>query len=298
MFFLQTPKQCWIYWGVVLLFGGIVYRKTITDTSKKPKKEELPPPPPPDPEEVYKEKAKKKWLRSFQGITTLSFNQNIESVFYNRKMYEQLMVSENEIERIWKQRILMENTPRGTIIMYFNAYKRGFAYYSDQTIPYSLINAVAMKYVLTYFCRDFFIDEIETKDLILSPFIELYEKDAFQKKQEKSEKGIDIKSGPFLKSKNFVQKNQLQAGANVVSNIGSNKTNTNTEPVKEYVKNRFIYEGKICNFTILQKYKIPLVTTKKKTSAIKYSDFKQWHNPQTSIGESSSMVTSLFCNNL
>jgi hypothetical protein len=44
--------------------------------------------------------------------------------------------------------------------MYYDAYKMGFAYFCDQkVISYDVLNAVAMKYVKIYRCRDFFMDE-------------------------------------------------------------------------------------------------------------------------------------------
>jgi|GEM_PF-6137966 len=318
MSFLYTPNKCWFYWAVLLLGGGSAICIRNREHWKSVKKqnspsEEKPVPPPPDPEEVYKDLAKKKWLRSYQGVTTLSYNKNVDALFYDRKAYEIQMLAANDLETVWRRRVLMESTPRGLVIMYFNAYKRGFTYFADQSIPYALINAVAMKYVVLYFCRDFFIDEMETMDLILSPLIDLYEKDAFQKKpvgDKKGEKAIDIKSGPFLKSKHFVQKSQLQAssgGSNMYTNVASTGSASKSEPMKEYVKNRFVYEGKICNYSLLQKYDIvKAAKPSKKVSPIKYSDFKNWHHPQTPQtpvggggggggGGGDSLVPSMFC---
>ena len=42
--------------------------------------------------------------------------------------------------------------------MHYDLYKNGFAYYCNDSLNYNLLNAVAMKYVITFFCRDFFID--------------------------------------------------------------------------------------------------------------------------------------------
>ena len=49
--------------------------------------------------------------------------------------------------------------------MYYDVFKSGFAYYADQnSIPYSILNAMAMKYVVVYFCRDFFVDDSIIKE--------------------------------------------------------------------------------------------------------------------------------------
>lgn len=73
---------------------------------------------------------------------------------------EELQHKDNPWEASWRRRVLMEPTPRGNVYMHYDVYKQGFAYYCDQSVmPYEVLNAVAMKYVLTYRCRDFFVDE-------------------------------------------------------------------------------------------------------------------------------------------
>ena len=276
------------------IFGIITTKYLYNYLRRKPLNKQLVnSPPPPDPEDIYKEKAKQLFNQSC--IKDINYNQNVDMCFYDRKLYESIMQVPNDLERIWKQRVLMESTPRGIVIMYFNAYKRGFEYFSDQSMPYVLINAIVMKYVLRYFCRDFFIDECESVEM--SPLIDIYEKDAYQKK---SEKVIDMKSGPFLKSKNYVQKNPVQSPASSqnipVIKIGTQ--NFSNEPEKEYVKNRVIHMGKICNFSMLQKYNIPRPVKKKSTttSEVKYSDFKSWRNPKTPVSDKT--TTSFFCETL
>ena len=108
----------------------------------------------------YTEKETKKFLETYSTTETTDINSSIQSVFYDSDSYKNIMsVANNELENYWKRRILFENTPRGNIIMHYDAYKLGFTYYSDTSgLPYSLLNAVAMKYVRIYKCRDFFID--------------------------------------------------------------------------------------------------------------------------------------------
>ena len=46
-------------------------------------------------------------------------------------------------------------------LMYYDLFKQGFAYHSDESfVSHNVLNAVAMKYVNTYFCKDFFLDEL------------------------------------------------------------------------------------------------------------------------------------------
>jgi hypothetical protein len=72
--------------------------------------------------------------------------------------------------------------------------------------------------------------------------------------------------------------------------------NSSNEPEKEYVKNRVIHMGKICNFSMLQKCNIPRPVKQKTTSEVKYSDFKSWRNPKTPVSDKT--TTSFFCETL
>lgn len=178
-------------------------------------------------------------------------NQNIDPIFYYRKGLVEVMKNENNnIEKQWNARVLIQYTPRGNIIMFYDAYKGGFAYYSDHTaIPIRILNAVAMKYVMRFFCLDFFVDEIALKNNT-SPIIPLLDEED-REENEKIKKvltrlsentKVDAEKMPFLKPKNY----QATVEADT----------TAVEPVnKEKRINKFIHLGKINNYSILQKKK-------------------------------------------
>jgi len=204
-----------------------------------------------------------------QEINNSKYSENIENLFYNKQEFSSMLVDENNVvEKLWKTRILFESTPRGNIIMYYDVYKQGFAYYSDQSfVPYNLLNAVAMKYVLKYRCRNFFIDEIalelEKYPERLSPLVEI-----FDEKPEKKElikptmKNTEVDKGdfnPFAKLKNYkitdTLKPQKTKNAKLI-----------VEPVKLVVKNRFVNKGKIRDFVVLNKPEKKVAKTIVKTS--------------------------------
>lgn len=197
------------------------------------------------PTEKFIEKNKKKFMNSFQCLRNL--NSNIEPVFYNRKDLQKILVdTNNELEKIWRTRILIENTPRGNIIMHYDVYKNGFAYYSDMTgIPYYILNVVAMKYVMVYNCRDFYMDNENLDEEKESPLIKLYLEQG--KENNEIEKKIlpKLDNSAFAKLKNY----QLEQE----SDNKSNEVNENKKPEKEYSRNIFINLGKITNFKLLQK---------------------------------------------
>ena len=202
-------------------------------------------------------------------------NQNIDPVFYDRKELRKVLeTNNNALECIWKARILYESTPRGNIVMFYDVYKDGFSYYSDQTgIPYKVLNAVAMKYVITFRCRDFFMDETISS----SPFIQ-YNKDDAKKEQDKKNETIKQLSSnnqnlPFVKFKNRQTTTQPSEmiGVPQISQHQSKITNTNKNS-KEYVNNRFIYKGRMHDWSPLQK------SPPKKIQPEEVLDYKTFRN--------------------
>lgn len=208
------------------------------------------PPPPKSLTELcndYIEKEKTKFLESYHHADA---NNSIDQCFYKEEDYRKMMDSEdNYLEKYWQSRILFENTPRGNVIMYYDAYKLGFAYYSDASgLPYSLLNAVAMKYVRTYKCCDFFIDTHITPEP--SPFVKP------AKKEEPKEQKAAPQSKAFAKLKTY--------------NNVSSKIPQSTEPTLNF-SNTMINNGRIQNFSFLKK----AVPIRKKIQSFSYKDYKQ-----------------------
>jgi hypothetical protein len=193
-------------------------------------------------EQQFLENNKSKFL-TYISSESSDKSSNIDSLFYQKSEFIEYMKSQNtDLEQIWKTRILMVNTPRGNITMYYDPYKLGFVYYSDQNvISYDILNTVAMKYVLTYRCTDFFIDEFilpeDTKNPLRIYFVD-------EKKQTQSLVDITTNiqnkyNSPFMKPK---QNNQTQ-------------TQTQKQP-QDKLRNKFIYLGNMRNFSPCQKINI------------------------------------------
>jgi hypothetical protein len=131
----------------------------------------------------YTQKYRRRFDDSYKqdqvNSTNINFSSNIEPEIYDKtRLNEILFYDDNVLEKAWKRRILIENTPRGNIYMYYDIFKCGFAYYADQTgIPYTILNAVAMKYVMIFFCRDFYMDEATIPINKGSPLIYIFFED-------------------------------------------------------------------------------------------------------------------------
>jgi hypothetical protein len=125
--------------------------------------------------------------------------------------------------------------------MYYDAFKQGFAYYCDQTsIPYNLLNAVAMKYVRIYRCRDFFVDNLETPEENPSPLLDIQEKNGGKKeeKEEKLNEKKETKKSPFATFKNY---NTASNKAVKKDEKITNKDNKNNKDTKKE-GNRFLLQ--------------------------------------------------------
>lgn len=223
----------------------------------------------------YTSKWNKRFADSFMCVET-DFNRNIDFRFYSESLYNEMIQTENHsVELYWKTNILMECTPFGNVVMYYNVFRNGFVYYSDINLSYKIINAVAMKYVLAFSCRDLFMDEQclpeSHNELKILKIINDAEKQRDQDlKEAKKEEGDEdfrefyrkMKEGkntPFLKPKT---KNA--------------KKNTQKENAKEYNTNRFIYSGKLSNFQLIQKPPKKMVTNDNGKLNAEEFDYKKW----------------------
>ena len=223
---------------------------------------------PPPPETVttlstdYISLQKSKFLASYENLASDSYNTNIEKCFYDSKLHA-LAVEDanNELEKKWKRRIMFENTPRGNVIMYYDAFKQGFVYYSDHShMPYFLINAVVMKYVLLYRCRDFFLDDQITPENKHSPLLNISSKSEPSTETttndesitKTSEKPPALKSSAFAKLKNY----NTVSGKLISLNSQTDKNESDKPDERKYTRNKIIYYGKISNFNFLQKTKV------------------------------------------
>jgi putative component of membrane protein insertase Oxa1/YidC/SpoIIIJ protein YidD len=266
------------YRYVLFCFFGKTIEKTTTITSLS---------------KDYFETQKSNFLNTYK--LEKDFNENIDKCFYNKTKLSIILTDEkNELEKKWKTKILFETSPRGNIIMYYDAFKQGFAYYCDQTsIPYNLLNAVAMKYVRIYRCRDFFVDNLETPEENPSPLLDIQEKKESKKEKPEGKTENKGKKSPFARFKNY----------NTVSNKlkdekkEGKKEETEKKEDKIYIRNKFICLGKICNFYILQcdptnkkgkrlaPFKSNLIDSMKnsqmQTPMVSYSDYKKLKQPTT-----------------
>jgi hypothetical protein len=179
-----------------------------------------------------------------------------------------------------KNNILMEHTPLGNVVFFYDNSKGSFVFYSDSTIPYRYLESVGKKYVSTYKCKQLFIDMNEELKI------------AEEKKNKRQETALQnasanasanasvnapaapqVKKDVFAKFKTYNNNVTKEVAAAPSKNTGSTKitSNDNAALLKENA-NRYTYEGKLANFSILKKVDKKQVD---KRLAMSWTDYKQ-----------------------
>ena len=200
------------------------------------------------------------------------------------KKAEDFEVSQEKLEQL-KNSILIETTPLGNVVMYYDSSRETFIYYSDSTIPYRYLEVVARKYVVTNRCKKLYIDmEKELKEA--QEKLEKKQKEEQDLKQqveenkEKSEKERTTappKKNVFAKLKNYNKDNSLKT-AGIPSDNKSVSKKVVSQPDKSEPllfkenANRYSYEGKMVNFSFLKKVERKVVD---KAYAMNFADFKK-----------------------
>ena len=215
--------------------------------------------------ETQYDKSCKKYL-NFYNTESKDENSNIDPVLYDFDKRKEIFASvDNEYEKQWKSRILIENTPRGNVMMYFNPYLLSYHYYSDeQIIPYKILEQVATKYVVMFRCKDFFIDvEKRPHNQILD--VLQREEDSLKSKKMKVNditKCVNIQSDSkdvFAALKDY--RSEVKTDATKTDPNGSSRFMKETKTKAKLVKraeepkfsNKFVRIGKMCEFNITQK---------------------------------------------
>ena len=182
--------------------------------------------PPIDPIKQYIETSRDRFLKQFDDVVVDS-SVNIEPIVYQQKELDLLLSDpDNHLEKVWKARILIRNTPIGNITMYYDIFKQGFSYWCDQPIVnYGILNAVAMKYVVDFKCRDFFVDENIVPVEKTSPLIEWYKEKPAEKSGVVGGGAVAVvsKDAPFAKLKNYASRAATKATPSTKTLVGKPK---------------------------------------------------------------------------
>ena len=249
---MQFPKSPFYIIGKLILnyvFFIIQYIKSFNN--KPPAK----PIETPHVETQYEKSCKK--YSEFYGKESADENSNIDPVLYDFDKRKEIFVSpDNELEKQWKSRILIENTPRGNVMIYFNPYLLSYQYYSDeQIIPYKILEQVATKYVVMFRCKDFFIDVEKRPGNKILEVLQKEEDSLKSKKMKVNDitKCVSIQSETkdvFAALKDY--RSEVKTTEAKTTEAKTTEVKTKTEPKPKF-SNKFVRIGKMCEFNIIQK---------------------------------------------
>jgi hypothetical protein len=205
---------------------------------------------------------------------------------------EKVDLTEEQLKN-FKNSIVMEHTPHGNVIMYYNHDRETFTYFSDTSIPYRYLEVVGRKYVIMNNCKSLFVDMdeelkrasasvenpttvvVEDNKLDISATIT---NDKDNNTDKNNDKDKDKKS-VFTKFKNYntVTKSavvvDIKKGGGAQPNQNNSSKKTEKEPmiIKEHA-NHYSCEGKLVNYSFLKKVDKKVLD---KNLGYSFSDFKK-----------------------
>ena len=197
-----------------------------------------------------------------------------ESKYINK--FRSLAEIEVDMERI-KYTMVMDYTPYGNVIMMYNEDKDAFTYYTDHSMPYRFLEAVAQKFAILCNAKKLVIDteqEIEKlKEINKTSETETEENQKQTENQKKDEPEAEKKS-VFAKFKSYNQMTTPGVGSNV-REVPTTKKKEGPELLLEKT-NTYSFEGKISNMkNIIQPMKPDSHDTRRKMT---FADFKKLTN--------------------
>jgi hypothetical protein len=195
------------------------------------------------------------------------------------ELLENIELTKEKLDGL-KNAIVMETTPLGNVIMFYDNSREGFTYYTDNTLPYRFLETVARKYAVLHNCRCIFIDMDEqiknAKDKLEEKKKKLIEEEEESKRLKELKQPIPIKRDVFAKLKSY----NKDSGLKVAGISGEAKHSTSKKPTEKEEENmilkekanRYSCEGKIVNFSFLKKIDRKAVDKRYATS---FAEFKK-----------------------
>uniref|UniRef100_A0A6C0F3N6 Uncharacterized protein n=1 Tax=viral metagenome TaxID=1070528 RepID=A0A6C0F3N6_9ZZZZ len=185
---------------------------------------------------------------------------NVEVPYEERYIdkYNLLPLVELDKEKLasLKNCIIIEKTPLGNVIMCYDADREVFKYYTDNTIPYRMLETVGRKYVCTYQCKSIYVNMKEVLKEAEEKFVqeELLDKEKEKEQKEerlKQEKEEPEKKSVFAKFKKY--NDSSNKGPSSQPSTASVSTASNRKMILKEKANHYTCEGKIFNYSIIKK---------------------------------------------
>lgn len=220
-----------------------------------------------------------KHIEEYESLKTKTIDETEDNI---NKMAKDFVM--NEKLNNLKNSILIENTPIGNVIMFYNNSRDSFEYFSDNVIPYRYLEVIGRKYVVTYKCKPLYIDMIKEIEEAEKKLEEKKMKERELQEKKKDENILDIdkntyldkaneKKNVFAKLKTYNRDISIKSAAVPLDRpLPAKQTDIKEEKVVKERANRYSYEGKISNFNFLKKIDRKIVD---KRYALSFAEFKK-----------------------
>jgi hypothetical protein len=153
---------------------------------------------------------------------------------------------------------IMEYTPLGNVLMYYNHDTESFVYYSDASLPYRYLETVGRKYVCTFRCTHLFVDmeEVlrEAEEAAAAKAVQ--EQEAADANKRTTPGAVPPKRDVFARFKNYNKDTSKQTGAVPVAPKNKAAATANSSCTHAIVKDRanhYTWQGKFLDCPMLQK---------------------------------------------
>ena len=166
-----------------------------------------------------------------------------EQLNYELKEKANRNMIENKLNQLIDNYII-EYTPVGNVIMRFNNNDKSFEYYSNHSLPYRYLEAIGRKYVLTYQCKNIFIDMDEEVEKV---------KKINEMKNNGEKKNKLMKPPQVFKPQYMSANKKIDIPQNRSSQSIINPINNVEISVKD--SNRYICQGRFGDFKIIKREK-------------------------------------------
>jgi len=172
--------------------------------------------------------------------------------------------------------VLIEKTPLGNVVLFYDKKKETFSYYSDNTIPYRYLETVARKYVTMFRCKYLYVDMEEELEEAQKKLDKRREKEEGEKKRRLETKEPE-KKNIFAKFKSY-NKDGLKTASIAKKNQVTVANKENPDALLKENANRYTCEGRFWDYKILQKVDKKINDKRLATS---FSEFKKLQNSKT-----------------
>lgn len=190
-------------------------------------------------------------------VTDNNFQDNFDKIVYEEKYnqvfdkYLKANPPSNDNIEISASSILVEHTPIGNVVMYYDIGNKCLTYYSSRSLTTNQLQSIGRKFIIQFCCSSILIEMQKEKEEKNKPSIE-DKKETTNEQTKQPKQGLASKSGVIAKFKR--SETQEKEKTSTEEKDDENKEQANINYVNMF---RFVRKGTLADFSFTQKIKMP-----------------------------------------